>query len=131
MNAQPIEIVNGERLLLVNLNKSYDQSKAEGEYKRADLYEAARKYWYLSKKRADKADFVLGVYKGIVKIVIKPTSDWLPVDVSDGGTMFPKTRYEIEGEVVASSPYLAKSVAAYAFGRGGVVTYVPRDAKLW
>lgn len=30
MNAQPIEIVNGERLLLVNLNKSYDQSKAEG-----------------------------------------------------------------------------------------------------
>lgn len=39
MNAQPIEIVNGERLLLVNLNKSYDQSKAEGEYKRADLYQ--------------------------------------------------------------------------------------------
>ena len=64
MNAQPIEIVNGERLSLVNLNKSYDQSKAEGEYKRADLYEAARKYWYLSKKRADKADFVLGVSRG-------------------------------------------------------------------
>ena len=30
MKSQPIEINKGERLLLVNLNKSFDQSKAEG-----------------------------------------------------------------------------------------------------
>ena len=87
MKSQPIEINKGERLLLVNLNKSFDQSKAEGVYKRSEPLEAIRKYWYLSKKRADKADFVLGVYKGIVKIVLKPTSEWQPVDVSDDGLL--------------------------------------------
>ena len=36
MKSQPIEINKGERLLLVNLNKSFDQSKAEGVYKRSE-----------------------------------------------------------------------------------------------
>ena len=93
--------------------------------------EAIRKYWYLSKKRADKADFVLGVYKGIVKIVLKPTSEWQPVDVSDDGTKFPKTRYMVDGEILIDSPYLGKSVEAYPFGLGGAVTYIPRDIKQW
>lgn len=131
MKLQPIEINKGERLLLVNLNKSYDQSKAEGVYKRSDIYEATRKYWYLSKKRADKADFILGVYKGIVKIVLKPTSEWQPVDVSDDGTKFPKTRYKVDGEIIEDSPYLGKSVEAYPFGSGGAITYIPRDIKQW
>lgn len=131
MKPQPIEIKDGDRLLLVSLNQSYDQSKAEGVYKRSDLYEATRKYWYLSKKRADKADYILGVYKGVVKIVIKPTSDWQPVDVSEDGTIFNKTRYQIVGEVEDNSPYLGKSVEAYPFGLGGAITYIPRDIKQW
>lgn len=131
MKSQPIEINKGERLLLVNLNKSFDQSKAEGVYKRSEPLEAIWKYWYLSKKKADKADFVLGVYKGIVKIVLKPTSEWQPVDVSDDGTKFPKTRYMVDGEILIDSPYLGKSVEAYPFGLGGAVTYIPRDIKQW
>lgn len=39
MKLQPIEINKGERLLLVNLNKSFDQSKAEGVYKRSEPLE--------------------------------------------------------------------------------------------
>lgn len=85
----------------------------------------------ISAKRADKADFVLGVYKGIVKIVLKPTSEWQPVDVSDDGTKFPKTRYMVDGEILIDSPYLGKSVEAYPFGLGGAVTYIPRDIKQW
>lgn len=42
MKSQPIEINKGERLLLVNLNKSFDQSKAEGVYKRSEPLEAIR-----------------------------------------------------------------------------------------
>lgn len=128
---EAIKIEDGIKLLLVSLNKSYDQSKAEGVYKRTDLYECTRKYWYLNKQRADKADYILGIYKGIVKIVIKPTTEWEPVDVSAEGTMFKKIRYQIEGNIVEDSPYLGTSVAKYPFGSGGAVTYIPRDTKLW
>lgn len=131
MNPKSIEIEDGVKLLLVSLNRSYDQNKAEGVYKRTDLYECTRKYWYLNKQRADKADYILGIYKGIVKAVIKPTTEWVPVDVSASGTMFKKIRYQIEGDMVEDSPYLGKSVAAYPFGLGGAVTYIPRDTKLW
>ncbi len=131
MKPQLIEIKDGERLILVNLNKSYDQSDAEGIYKRDTLYESARKYWYLNKNRADKADYILGVYKGIVKIVIKPTGKWIPINISADGTIFTKTRYQIDGKVIDDSPYLNKSVEAYPFGSGAAITYIPRDISQW
>lgn len=128
---QLLEVHNNDRLVLVNLNKSYDQIKAEGVYKRSDLYEAARKYWHLNKKRADKADYLLGVYKGVVVIVIKPTGEWQPVDLADNGEKFPNARYQIEGEVMEETPYMGKSTINYPFGSGGAVTYIPRDISKW
>ena len=131
MNSQPIELQNGERLLLVSLNKTYDQSMAEGVYRRESLYEAVRKYWRVSKQRADKADYVLGIYKGIVMVVLKPTSEWQPVHEASDGTIFPNVRYMVEGEIIGDSPYLGKSVADYPFGSGGCITYIPKDIKMW
>lgn len=131
MNPQPIELQNGDRLLLVSLNKTYDQSKAEGVYKREDLYEAVRKYWRVSKQRADKADYVLGIYKGIVMVVLKPTCEWQPVYESSDGTIFPNVRYMVEGEIIDDSPYLGKSVEGYPFGSGGSIAYVPKDKNIW
>lgn len=131
MNSQPIELQNGERLLLVSLNKTYDQSMAEGVYRRESLYEAVRKYWRVSKQRADKADYVLGIYKGIVMVVLKPTSEWQPVHEASDGTIFPNVRYMVEGEIIGDSPYLGKSVADYPFGSGGCITYIPKDINMW
>lgn len=56
-----IEPIPGDKLLLVSLNKSYQQSKASGAYHRANYYESARKYWKLSKDKADKVDYILGI----------------------------------------------------------------------
>ena len=39
-----IEIKNGDYILLVNLNQSFNQAKAKGVYKRYDVYESTRKY---------------------------------------------------------------------------------------
>ena len=104
MNPQSIELQNGDRLLLVSLNKTYDQSKA---------------------------DYVLGIYKGIVMVVLKPTCEWQPVYESSDGTIFPNVRYMVEGEIIDDSPYLGKSVADYPFGSGGSIAYVPKDKNIW
>lgn len=68
MKSQPIEINKGERLLLVNLNKSFDQSKAEGVYKRSEPLEAIRKYWYLSKKELTKQTLSLVYIKVLSRL---------------------------------------------------------------
>ena len=38
-----IEVKDGDYILLVNLNQSYNQTKAKGVYKRNDIYESTRK----------------------------------------------------------------------------------------
>ena len=70
------KIVNGEpgRLLLVSLNKTYNQTCACGVHLRPDIYESTRKYWAISPSRARDIDYVLGVYRGIVRCVIKVQS---------------------------------------------------------
>ncbi len=127
-DCQKLVVARNHRLLLVSLNRSYDQHRAGGVYARPNIYECARKYWYLDKKRADMADYVLGVYKGVVRVVIKPTSKWLPVHVAEDGTVFKKTRYMIEGEtddLLGNSLYLHRDVRDFPFGSGGVVRYIP------
>ena len=122
--------VDGERLLLVSLNRSFDSTKAIGIYKRTDEYDATRKYWRINIDRAKKVDYVLGVYKGIVCTVYKPSA-WESYTHADDGTPFKTRRYGFVGEKVPESPYLNTSVAEYPFGRGGVITYIPRDKAKW
>ena len=120
-----IEPIPGDRLLLVSLNKSYQQSKATGVYRRANDYESVRKYWKLSRDKADKVKYILGIYKGIVRIVIDVKGNSL-CSVADDGTVFKKPRFAFVGDIVPDSPYLNTDVTDYPFGSGGAITYIPR-----
>lgn len=120
-----IEPIPGERLLLVSLNKSYQQSKATGVYRRANDYESARKYWALSPDKADKIDYILGIYRGIVRIVIDVKGKSL-CSVAEDGTHFKRPRFAFVGDIVPDSPYLNTDVNDYPFGSGGAITYIPR-----
>lgn len=121
-----IEPIPGDRLLLVSLNKSYKQSIASGVYRRANDYESARKYWAISAEKANKIDYILGVYKGIVRIVIAVKNHTI-CEIGEDGTSFNKPRFAFEGDIVENSPYLNKDVTDYPFGSGGAVTYIPRN----
>lgn len=114
-----------DRLLLVSLNQSYNQSKATGVYRRANDYETARKYWNVSPKKVDKIRYILGIYRGIVRIVIEVTGK-STCKIADDGTVFKSPRYIFEGKIVPDSPYLNKDVTDYPFGSGGAFTYIPR-----
>lgn len=121
-----IEPIPGDRLLLVSLNKSYNQSNATGIYRRANDYESARKYWKLSKDKADRVKYILGIYRGIVRIVIDVKGKSL-CPVAEDGTVFKEPRFAFVGEIVSDSPYLNTDVTDYPFGSGGAITYIPRN----
>lgn len=129
-NTEKITPKEGEFLLLVSLNKSYDQSKAKGVYIRTNNYDSTRRYWRIDSKRIPKIDYVLGIYKGVVKTVFKPIK-WQTYDCADDGTMFKTTRYGFEGEAVPNSPYLNKDVSEFPFGSGGAIAYIPRNRQQW
>ena len=120
-----IKPIPGDRLLLVSLNKSYKQSKATGVYRRANDYESAHKCWKLSRNKADKVKYILGIYRGIVRIVIDVKGNFL-CSVADDGTVFKKPRFAFVGDIVPDSPYLNTDVTDYPFGSGGAITYIPR-----
>lgn len=119
-----------DRLLLVSLNRTYNQTNAQGVYKMNSDYESARKYWAISAYKASKVDYILGVYRGIVRIVIKNDSFSLK-KTADDGTVFKKPRFEFKGTIMKDSKYLNKDVSEYPFGSGGSHTYIPRNPKEW
>ena len=82
-----IEVKDGDYILLVNLNQSYNQTKAKGVYKRNDIYESTRKYWKICREKAKQIDYVLGVYKGVVRCVIKVDNHSF-VEQAEDGTSF-------------------------------------------
>lgn len=118
-----MKIAGNERLLLVNLNKSYDQKKAKGVYKRKDIYEQTRKYWYINIERAKRVDYVLGIYKGVVRAVYRPTK-WFSVDTDEEGIRFRKRRWAFDGEYVDNSPYTNKRIPHNIFGSGSAIAYL-------
>ena len=123
-NCAKIDVTHGELLLMVSLNRSYDQAKANGVYRRVDIYEATRKYWdNISKRRAPEIKYVLGVYKGAVRSVIEVKS-WKWTRVAEDGTLFKRDRCIFEGKLIEDSPYLNKDVSDYPFGSGGAIRYI-------
>lgn len=118
-----IEVKNGDYILLVNLNKSYNQAKAKGVYKRYNIYESTRKYWKISSKKAIHVGYVLGVYRGIVRCVIKVNSYSFVMRAEDG-TIFSKPRCCFEGENCPDSLYMNKDVRDFPFGRRGAIRYI-------
>lgn len=120
-----IEFNEGETLLLVSLNNSFNQNKAKGVFSRPDIYEATRKYWKLNKKKVKDIKYVLGVYKGIVRSVLEVQSlEW--TNISDDGTIFGSERCIFTGRLLEENEtsYLNKDVTDYPFGSGGAVRYI-------
>ena len=124
-NCDKIDVNNGDTLLLVSLNRSFNQAKADGVYRRVDIYEATRKYWdNISPKRAPNIRYVLGVYKGVVRSVIEVRS-WKWTLIAEDGTKFKRERCIFEGNLLENSPYLNKDVSDYPFSRfGGSIRYI-------
>jgi len=119
----PIKTEERGTLLLVSLNQSFNQAKANGVYRRLNIYEATRKYWAIAKERPQTIRYILGVYKGVVRSVILVKSySW--TKVADDGTVFKRPRCCFEGQLLEESPYLNKDVSAYPFGSGGAIIYI-------
>ncbi|MCQ2246644.1 MAG: endonuclease [Bacteroidaceae bacterium] len=103
-DCKPIEVDEKDSIIFININRSYG-TNAKDEYKRPSLYEATRKSWVLKPERANKANLVLAVYRGVVRGVFKPTSKWYNAE-EEGYS----NRYMIDAVEVTDSPYLNKSV---------------------
>lgn len=104
------ELVPGhqDRLICININKTYNRPEADFFGTRDNIYEATRKYWKLNGNRAKQADYVLATYQGIVRAVFKPTRWFISNRQFDTGD-----RWEFEGVEVPDSPYLNTSVKDY------------------
>ena len=128
-DCKPLLLKPGHKLLMVNLNRTYMKKSEDGMRVNSDLYEITRKYWKVSKHNADQIDYLLGVYKGVVRCVLKPTTKWLPFKhrEKDGRITI---RYYVEGVIddkEGNGLYLNKDVTAYPFPSGGAIRYI-RDS---
>ena len=117
-DCEKIQVNPGDHLLLVSLNRSFNDAKATGVYRRVNMYEKTRKYWLLGNKEiAAKIDYVLGVYQGIVRTVLKVDGcSWSFYD-DDKNYLFKQERCSFRGVLVEESPYLNKDVKDYPFVR--------------
>lgn len=130
-DCEKIQVNPGDHLLLVSLNQSFNDAKATGVYRRVNIYEKTRKYWKIQRSRASKVDYVLGVYKGIVRSVLKVEGySWSLYD-DEKNDSFKKERCSFHGVLVDDSPYLNKDVSDYSFGSGGSVRYIPTEDRDW
>lgn len=95
----------GEKLLLVNLNKTWSGKSKDPEHQRENDYEKTRKYWVVDSGRANEVDLVLGVYKGKVVTVCEP-KEWRLVPSEDPNYSTMEGRYMFDGNLLENSPYL-------------------------
>lgn len=107
-----LEFSGNDHLLIVKLNRTYENKYSDKIYQRENIYEKIRKYWRLNPIRAKKADFVLAVFQGVVRAVYKPMS-WFPIQ---DATLFTGTRYAFDGIEIKDSKYLNKDISKYIGG---------------
>ena len=114
-----------ENVIAIKINQAYRENMTELE-----LYEITRGYWKIDAKRAEKADYVFSVYKGIIKEVYK-IKEWLPAGTIPRSTLpdakVPTDRYEFVGEVAEEAirnKYIEKSIAnLYRNGEANPIKY--------
>lgn len=130
-DCEKIQVSPGDHLLLVSLNRSFDDAKASGVYRRVNMYEKTRQYWQIARSRVNKVDYVLGVYKGIVRSVLRVEGcNWSFYD-EEKKVHFKRERCCFHGVLVTDSPYLNKDVSDYPFGSGGPIRYIPTEVSNW
>ncbi len=97
--------------MIININKTYSTSES--------IYEASRKYWKLDIRNAEKVDYVLAEYRGIIRAIFKPLK-WLRYEK--------QKRVYFEGEKIAdeyiNTLYLNKSLDFKTKGTQNPLRYV-------
>lgn len=114
-----------ENVIAIKINQAYRENMTE-----LDLYEVTRGYWKVDVKRAEKADYVFSVYKGMIKEVYK-VKEWLPSGTIPRPTLpdaeTPADRYEFVGEIAEENirdKYIEKSIAnLYRKGEANPIKY--------
>lgn len=85
-----------EKIICFNITKSLR------DWDRGSIYECTRKYWRMSRKKAEQADYCLGVSNGKVLAVYRPIA-WFVVE--DGEY---KGRLMFEGKSLDDSPFIGQ-----------------------
>ncbi len=66
-----------EKIIYVCINKTYQAFSMGARPKgRETLYECTRKYWPVDPFKANQAEYIAGVYKGIIQTLYKRTEKW-------------------------------------------------------
>lgn len=102
-------------LMLIRINRVYRNDMTPYE-----LYEGTRGYWKLSLDSAEKVDYVLSVYDGMVMEVYKPVQ-WFEglstfTNKDDDKSTWTQQRYEFVGRIAdpkVRKKYVGKSVAEF------------------
>lgn len=132
------------KLIFVCINKSYERLSNGIEIKgRARLWDCVRKYWPIKDvKKANEADFILGVYHKIVVAVCKMDSrGWRKISEDSQLRNGFKNDAEIiecpsllsryafssptpNSELIEDSPYIGKEIPGeFGFNQTKIVTY--------
>lgn len=114
-----------ENVIAIKINQAYRENMTELE-----LYEVTRGYWKVNVKKAEKADYVFSVYKGMIKEVYK-VKEWLPAGMILRPTLpdaeTPADRFEFVGEIAEENirdKYIEKSIAnLYRKGESNPIKY--------
>lgn len=121
LSASPIKIDPKHPAVLINITKTHRYGMTP-----AELYDVTRSAWVVSLSNAERADYAMAIYRGVIREVYRIAA-WLP----DGSTLRvddadrqrdiePERRYEFVGTIAESKVrqrYIDRNVAAY-FPRG-------------
>lgn len=83
-DAKVAEFDPKHKLLIININRSFSEQKS--------AYDAVHLAWKLDKKRAEKADFILAVEKGLIVDILE-ADEWLEATPEN----FPELQQKREG----------------------------------
>jgi hypothetical protein len=109
------EVVISDKVMLIIINKYFSRDLDASE-----LYKFTRYCWHVGKRR-ENAEFILSVYKGIVREVYK-VYKWKPTS-DDSSNPKDKGRYFFEGEIANEqirNKYLGKAVTNYIGARNPI-----------
>ena len=114
------KIVIEDNIMIIKINSQF-----RIDMKQEEIYEATRRSWVASKKRAEKADYVLSTCNGIVREVFKPT-EWFKEEDSN--------RIGFFGEVAQKrirEKYLHKSIEEYVTrGNANPIQYISNNGNI-
>lgn len=115
-NCKKIKVDPKDRILLVSLNRTFDLARKRNDD--IDLYDITCRSWLVAKYKAPKIDYVMGVYRGVIRSVVKVKEySWVKDAMN-------RDRCAFEGELLLDSPYLNTDVRDYPFGVRAAIRYI-------